>query len=217
MRPLHVIRRNTSAAGALAIAGTILVAGCTPHELTEARIQTTATAPMAVSCEPTQRAIVRPVVINGVTMSQVECTTTGVVAGPAQAVYQPGVASAVPVSYSPIPSSALDDARLVRAASTRLAARPVTYARTPERVAYRPAIGGQKRADHRLVGWSRSGPGRLDWRQEGRAHRRRRGRWRCDAVGSAHAPQAIARFPRPSTVARVSGHCWRQHHLECST
>ena len=136
---LHVIRRNTSAAGALAIAGTILVAGCSPHELTEARIQTTATAPMAVSCEPTQRAIVRPVVINGVTMSQVECTTTGVVAGPAQAVYQPGVASAVPVSYSPIPSSALDDARLVRAASTRVAAGPVTYVRTPERVAYRPS------------------------------------------------------------------------------
>ena len=185
MRPLHVIRRNTSAAGALAIAGTILVAGCTPHELTEARIQTTATAPMAVSCEPTQRAIVRPVVINGVTMSQVECTTTGVVAGPAQAVYQPGVASAVPVSYSPIPSSALDDARLVRAASTRVAARPVTYARTPERVAYRPKrsvaksaliigssagagaglgalIGGKKGA---LIGAAAAGGGATLWDQ----------------------------------------------------
>jgi hypothetical protein len=34
-------------------------------------------APIVVSCEPTQRTLVRPVVVNGATVSQVECITTG--------------------------------------------------------------------------------------------------------------------------------------------
>jgi hypothetical protein len=34
-------------------------------------------APIVVSCEPNQRTLVRPVVINGATVSQIECITSG--------------------------------------------------------------------------------------------------------------------------------------------
>ncbi len=34
-------------------------------------------APIVVSCEPNQRTLVRPVVVNGATVSQVECITNG--------------------------------------------------------------------------------------------------------------------------------------------
>ncbi len=34
-------------------------------------------APIVVSCEPNQRTLVRPVVVNGATLSQVECITVG--------------------------------------------------------------------------------------------------------------------------------------------
>ena len=95
---------------------------------------------MTVSCEPTQRAIVRHVVINGVTMSQVECTTTGVGRGTCSGCRlsaRRGVRCARILQSDPAP--ALDDARVVHSVDTRVAARPVTYARTPERVAYRPS------------------------------------------------------------------------------
>ena len=97
MRALHSMRRTTSAAAVMATAGVVLLAGCSPRELTEARAQT---LPVAVNCEPTQRAIVRPVVINGATMSQVDCVSADLAAAPVSAAYQPGVPSAVPVSYA---------------------------------------------------------------------------------------------------------------------
>jgi hypothetical protein len=54
--------------------------------------------PVVVSCEPNQRTLVRPTVINGVALSQVECVSTGDVAVAAhQAV--PSTA-AVPLSYA---------------------------------------------------------------------------------------------------------------------
>ena len=37
-------------------------------------------APIVVSCEPNQRTLVRPVVVNGATVSQVECITNGAAA-----------------------------------------------------------------------------------------------------------------------------------------
>ncbi len=36
-------------------------------------------APVVVSCEPNQRTLVRPVVVNGATLSQVECITNTMV------------------------------------------------------------------------------------------------------------------------------------------
>jgi uncharacterized protein YcfJ len=59
--------------------------------------------PVVVSCEPHQRTLVRPTVMNGVTVSQVECVAAeGMVAtaGPSQA-FAPVPASYQPVSYQP--------------------------------------------------------------------------------------------------------------------
>src|ERR671925_2213948 len=43
-------------------------------------------SPVVVSCEPNQRTLVRPVVVNGATLSQIECVSSAgtVVAAPAQ-------------------------------------------------------------------------------------------------------------------------------------
>lgn len=54
-------------------------------------------APMVVSCEPNQRTLVRPVVVNGATISQIECVS----ADPQAAYTQANtVAQPVPAAYS---------------------------------------------------------------------------------------------------------------------
>jgi hypothetical protein len=94
--------------------------------------------PVVVSCEPNQRTLVRPTVVNGVALSQVECVSTGEVAfAPAQAA-QP--AAALPVSYAVAPrtvavrSADLGDTRIIPAqpsypvaAARPVAARQVVY------------------------------------------------------------------------------------------
>jgi hypothetical protein len=88
-------------------------------------------APVVVSCEPTQRTLVRPVVVNGATVSQVECITTGLAPVTAQAqefvaapVTQYRQARTVPVAYTDLP-----DARVVSAErpATVVPARQVVY------------------------------------------------------------------------------------------
>jgi hypothetical protein len=85
-------------------------------------------SPVVVSCEPHQRTLVRPVVINGATVSQVECVAadaqaTAAYAQPA-AYSTPLVAQPAPVRYvtaRPAPvvyDDGLEDARVVRTAST---------------------------------------------------------------------------------------------------
>jgi hypothetical protein len=54
--------------------------------------------PVVVSCEPHQRALVRPTVVNGATVSQVECVTAAAVA--AHSVPQP--AASAPAAYAPV-------------------------------------------------------------------------------------------------------------------
>jgi hypothetical protein len=88
--------------------------------------------PMVVSCEPNQRTLVRPTVVNGVALSQVECISNSEVGfAPAQPM---PTAAAVPVSYAPAPrvvstrSDELGDTRIVRAEAPAYpvsAARPV--------------------------------------------------------------------------------------------
>lgn len=60
-------------------------------------------APMVVSCEPNQRTLVRPVVVNGATISQIECVS----ADPQAAAYTQANTVAQPVqaahSYAPQP------------------------------------------------------------------------------------------------------------------
>ena len=103
-------------------------------------------SPVVVSCEPNQRTLVRPVVVNGATLSQIECVTnTGVtfvaqpqpVAAPAYAVapapvYQPvRVAQTVPVSDD------YGDTRVLAPQRTTRVVRPAVQRRE---VVYREAI-----------------------------------------------------------------------------
>src|SRR5215207_3973867 len=68
-------------------------------------------APVVVNCEPQQRAVVRPALVNGVAMSQVDCVAAAPVAQP--------VSYAQPVGYRPAASrvqpvySDLGDAQIV--------------------------------------------------------------------------------------------------------
>jgi hypothetical protein len=125
--------RTTSAAAALAVAGVVLV-GCSSRDLEDTRVQTApGGAPMAVSCEPTQRAIVRPIVINGAIVSQVECTSAPMAAAAATA-YQPGVPAPMPVSYA-TPVAAAQPASFD---TTNFAQAPAVSRATPRRVSYQP-------------------------------------------------------------------------------
>jgi len=67
-------------------------------------------APIVVSCEPNQRTLVRSVVINGATVSQVECITNG----------------AAPISTQPFEAPAAESYRQVRTVQ------PVTYVRADD-------------------------------------------------------------------------------------
>src|SRR4029079_1098810 len=64
---------------------------------------------MSVACEPSQRAVVQPAVVNGVTMSQVACVSTDVAQGALSAngfqtvSYVPQAAAGSVVSYQPAP------------------------------------------------------------------------------------------------------------------
>jgi hypothetical protein len=150
---LHTIRRKSAAAAAGIGLSALIVAGCA-RDPALGGVQLSAAAagaPVAVACEPQQRAIVRQVVVNGALQSQVQCEsmvapagTTGSFPpsplrgyGEAGGVASP-VAYAQPVAYAPI-----DNTRLVRTAYpqqvvTREAApQVVRYQRAPERVVVR--------------------------------------------------------------------------------
>jgi hypothetical protein len=86
--------------------------------------------PVVVSCEPNQRTLVRPTMINGVALSQVECVSTGETFAATQAM-QP--AAPMPVSYVTAPRAVAPriaeygDTRIVPAQSSYpvASARPV--------------------------------------------------------------------------------------------
>lgn len=120
--PASIDRTGPALALAFA-AGALLLVGCSARDLPDTRVQAfggtpasaqTLPAPMAVGCEPTQRAIVRPVIMSGVTVSQVDCVGSAYAPAAAPAAYQPGVAAPVPVSYGPHYSA--EPARAVPAA-----------------------------------------------------------------------------------------------------
>ena len=94
--------RVVLAAGSVGLAiGTV---GCgVTREATSAPVQAMTAAagqtglPIVVSCEPTQRTIVRPAIVNGAAMSQVECVA-GESQAPASAQPAPLVARSEPVA-----------------------------------------------------------------------------------------------------------------------
>jgi hypothetical protein len=81
-------------------------------------------APIVVSCEPNQRTLVRPVVLNGATVSQVECITNGL----APISTQP-FAAPVTDTYRQVrtvqPGNDLGDARLLPVSQPTTVARPI--------------------------------------------------------------------------------------------
>ncbi len=84
--------------------------------------------PVVVSCEPQQRTLVRPVVVNGATVSQVECVTSAQTAAypvnqMAVPVAQPG--AVYPASVARPVSDGLGDAQIVPAQYPATVARPV--------------------------------------------------------------------------------------------
>ena len=112
---LQTLRHKGTAAAAIAGLGA-LIAGCAPQAA-----QTPPAAPMALSCEPNQRALVRQVVVNGVPQAQLQCESVapGAVAttGAAPVAYAPAPA-VVPIGYG-YTQAPIGDARLVRTAYTQ--------------------------------------------------------------------------------------------------
>lgn len=137
MRSLHTpfIRR----AAVLAVGAALATAGCASRDRasTDARFASpsSASSAMSVACEPTQRAIVHPAVVNGVAMSQVECVSASAPAAVATTGFQT-------VSYVPQPAVAVSAPAVSYAPpATYPAARviPATYtAPAPHRVVYEP-------------------------------------------------------------------------------
>jgi hypothetical protein len=144
----HSLRHQSTTAAVAIGATALLLIGCGSRDFGDTRAQAMGSAgvPTAVSCEPNQRALVRPAVINGTTVSQVECVSGQYAAAPmaAPVAYQPAVPAATPVSYA-VPAQQqfvpLENTRVVpvqqypaAAPSASAAPRRVVYERAPERV-----------------------------------------------------------------------------------
>ncbi|HYT66097.1 MAG TPA: hypothetical protein VEL51_06755 [Vicinamibacterales bacterium] len=131
-----------SAAGAAIIGLGALVAGCSRDAANTASAANTAAAPVTVTCEPNQRAVVRQVPVNGALQSQVQCESVvpGAVAGTFGAAaplnYATGAPAAMPVGYTTYaPIAATEPTRIVRTAYPR---QVVTREVAPRRVSYQP-------------------------------------------------------------------------------
>ena len=117
--------RVTAVAGLGALLFTV---GCGASQTGVAAATPLAAAqPVVVGCEPNQRTLVRPSVVNGIAVSQVDCVSTSEIAVSAQGLMaaQP---SAMPVSYTPAvvtrPAD-LGDTRIIPASYPTATARPV--------------------------------------------------------------------------------------------
>lgn len=107
-------RWGTTVGPALGAAALLVAAGCgATRDLGAVNAQQVtanqAGTPVLVSCEPHQRTLVRQVVVNGATVSQVECVAATQVAASAPA----PVAAPAPVTYAPVPAYAAPAARPV--------------------------------------------------------------------------------------------------------
>lgn len=155
---LQNIRQKSAAAAAVIGLGALLV-GCGSRDagLNAAQMAagTPVGAPLSVSCEPNQRAVVRQVAVNGALQSQVQCEsvpqgfapvgTVGGYAAPAPIGYTPAP-SVVPAGYGYAPAlgapkpvygegGPLENTRIVRTAYPQ----EVVTRQAPQRVVYQPA------------------------------------------------------------------------------
>jgi hypothetical protein len=119
-----------AAVATLGLGALLVTVGCGSRDASGVSAQALTTSqagvPVVVTCEPHQRTVVRPVVVNGATMSQVECVAgSQVSAGQPYAGYAPAVQprqAYVPVRATDPGYAELGDARVVPVAS---APRPV--------------------------------------------------------------------------------------------
>ena len=139
--------RWRSALAASLAAGALLftfACGGTARDLTTVAAQPLSAnqpgAPVLVSCEPHQRALVRPVVINGAAVSQVECVAVGQPAAYGQNQFATPVsygAATYPVANTQAPYGGLSDAQIVAPAPVTVArpvrTRQVVYDERPAR------------------------------------------------------------------------------------
>src|SRR5258708_39716343 len=110
---LQNIRQKSAAAAAVIGLGALLV-GCSTdaRNAASASVGGTGTPALVVSCEPSQRAVVRQVAVNGGLQPQVQCETVAPALAPVgttgsfgavnPVAYQPGFQ---PVAYAPTPVS----------------------------------------------------------------------------------------------------------------
>ena len=121
-----------SLSGRVAASALLFTFGCGGTQASTGLTQQAAAAqpqaPVVVSCEPHQRTLVRPVVVNGQALSQVECVAAN---GQQAAAYAP-TAQAVPAGYYatsqqqvPVVYEDLAPARVVSSPAPRTVARPV--------------------------------------------------------------------------------------------
>jgi hypothetical protein len=115
--------------GALGVSALLVAAGCGAGVFAQPGTTTSTSAgqpgvPIVVSCEPNQRTLVRPVVVNGATLSQVECitNTTGPVA--TQTFAAPVTEYRQVRAVQPAADD-LGDARLIPVSQATTVARPI--------------------------------------------------------------------------------------------
>jgi hypothetical protein len=122
MRGGHRFTWGARIAAAAGLGGLLFTVGCGTSQTGLAAAAAPADVsqpgtPVVVGCEPNQRTLVRPSVVNGVAVSQIECVSVGQIAASAPIVQPSGF---VPVSYQPAPtvttrSADLGDTRIVPA------------------------------------------------------------------------------------------------------
>jgi hypothetical protein len=134
MKAINVKSHWRSVAGVAGATALLFTVGCGTREAgtVAAQQQLTANqagAPVVVSCEPHQRTVVRPTVVNGTAMSQVEC----VAAQPAAYTHEaaaPIPAAATQYSYAP--------ARVARPVYSDYGDTQIVQAPAPRRTVARP-------------------------------------------------------------------------------
>jgi hypothetical protein len=96
----NTLRFGRAIGATLGLGALLITVGCAARETGLSAPLTAATAQAGtstlVSCEPHQRALVRPIVLNGTTVSQVECVSVGAVPAATPSAYRP-VSTAQPV------------------------------------------------------------------------------------------------------------------------
>jgi hypothetical protein len=144
---LHNIRRKATAAAGVIGLGALLVGCSRETPLNNAQMAGAAAAPLSVSCEPNQRAVVRQVALNGVLQAQVQCEsvtasafapigTTGSFGGTAPVAYA-SAPVAQPIAYT----APLENTRIVRTA----------YPQEVVRREAAPRVGSYQPAQERVV------------------------------------------------------------------